>query len=56
MTKQKEKGCSLKKAENAFRLAVCRFECKDSNNKVYKCISEEGGCNRYKIFMTKLNS
>ena len=54
--KQKEKGCSLKKAENAFQLAVCKFECKSKNEHVEKCIKEEGGCNKYKIFIKKINS
>lgn len=56
MTKEKGSGCSSKKAEEAFKLAICRFECKDSSRKVAKCITEEGGCNRYKIFIKKINS
>lgn len=47
--------CSIKNAERAFKYAVCQLMCGKRSDKATKCISEEGGCNSYKVFMKKIS-
>ena len=48
------KYITKKRALKAFRLSNCDFDCQVSDSK--KCIVEEGGCNRYKIFKKAINT
>lgn len=47
------KRISVKKAEQAFRVSVCKINCQKPDHKIDKCISEEKGCLMHQVF-TKL--
>ena len=49
-----ERYITKKRALRSFRLSNCNFDC--VVNDAEKCIKEQGGCNRYKIFKKAINS
>ena len=51
------KSVTKNDAVRAFKYSVCVLMCgKKSTAKADKCISEEGGCNSYKVFNYKINN
>jgi len=56
MTQSKNQRISLKKAENAFQIAICKINCPTKNDRaVTKCIAEEKGCLSYQVFKTMIS-
>ena len=50
MTQEKPKRISTRKADDAFRISVCKINCQKTDNQINKCISEEKGCLMYQVF------
>jgi hypothetical protein len=55
MTTTRPIKISIKKANDAFTIAVCKLNCQKTDKQIDKCINEEGSCLMRTVFTTMIN-